>query len=623
MHTIPDGLLSRAASDPDRLALLNVEGDSLSHFALCSRVAGIALHLRSLEIRPADAVAVVMPPGPAMAIAFLAVSSVAACAPLNPAYRRSDFEFYLSDLRPAAILVPEGFASPCIEVATELEIPVVQVQVSREGWIEGRSAQTSEDHAAVLREVINPHDTALLLHTSGTTSRPKIVPLSHENVCTSALQIARTLRLTPDDRCLDVMPLFHIHGIMAGLLAPLTTGGSTVCVPGFQAGSFLDWVDRTSPTWYTAVPTIHQSILEEGKASPERASSVQLRLIRSSSAALAPSLLQAMENLWNAPVIEAYGMTEASHQMTSNPLPPEQRKPGSVGRAAGPDVAVLDEDWKPLPAGERGEVAIQGRSVTAGYRANPEANEKSFREGWFRTGDEGYFDEDGYLFLTGRLKEMINRGGESIAPREIDEALLRHPSVSQAVAFAVPHETLGEDIAAAIVLKPGYSATEHELRHFAASSITDFKVPSRIVFVDSIPKGPTGKLQRIGLHERLGSLLEVRYAAPRTEEESWVVAAFEKVLGHDRVGRDDNFFSLGGDSLRGVRVMIEIAEVFGEDVPVATLFDFPTPALLGGELASRREEDGELVELAQALRGISEEDLNRLLSGDDRTDSNV
>lgn len=618
MRTIPDFLLSQAAANPARPALLTIGGDSLSYSALSARVAEIALHLRSLGIKPTDAVAVVMPPGPAMAISFLAVSSVAACAPLNPAYRRSDFEFYLSDLRPAAMLVPADFASPCTEVAAELAIPVVRLLLSPEGWIEVLGARNPDAHAELLRGEISPQDTALLLHTSGTTSRPKIVPLSHENVCKSALQIATTLRLTPDDRCLDVMPLFHIHGLMAGLLAPLASGGSTVCVPGFQAGSFLEWAARTSPTWYTAVPTIHQSILEEAKASPERAGTVRLRFLRSSSAALAPSLLQAMEHQWNAPVVEAYGMTEASHQMTSNPLPPETRKPGSVGRPAGPEVAVLDEDWKSLPAGQRGEVAIQGRSVTAGYRANPEANELSFRDNWFRTGDEGYFDEDGYLFLTGRLKEMINRGGESIAPREIDEALLRHQAVSQAVAFAVPHETLGEDIAAAVVLKPGSSASEHELRHFAASSIADFKVPSRIVFVDAIPKGPTGKLQRIGLHERLGSLLEVRYAAPQTEEESWVVAAFEKVLGHDRVGRDDNFFSLGGDSLRGVRVMIAIAEVLGEDVPVAALFDFPTPALLGGELVRRRQEDGELAELAQALDGISEEDLNRLLSESDR-----
>jgi acyl-CoA synthetase (AMP-forming)/AMP-acid ligase II len=230
---------------------------------------------------------------------------------------------------------------------------------------------------------------------------------------------------------------------------------------------------------------------------------VQLRLVRSSSAALAPQVMARLEAVFRAPVIEAYGMTEAAHQMASNPLPPRQRKPGSVGVAAGPEVAIMDPAGRLLAAGETGEVVIRGDNVTSGYLANPQANAAAFSEGWLRTGDQGWMDEDGYLRLTGRLKEIINRGGEKISPREVDEALLDHPAVAQVVTFALPDEKLGEEVAAAIVLRDGAAATEAEIRDFARARLAAFKVPRRVVFVPEIPKGPTGKMQRIGLAEKL------------------------------------------------------------------------------------------------------------------------
>jgi acyl-CoA synthetase (AMP-forming)/AMP-acid ligase II len=345
---------------------------------------------------------------------------------------------------------------------------------------------------------------ALVLHTSGSTSRPKIVPLLQRNVTASARNIRTALQLTPDDVCLNIMPLFHIHGLMAAVLSSLDAGAQVHCSPGFNALRFFNWLDEVRPTWYTAVPTMHQAILTRASRHAEELGRARLRLIRSSSASLAPQVMAELERTFGCPVIEAYGMTEAAHQMTSNPLPPRERKAGSVGVPAGPEVAIMDEEAKILPRGQTGEIVIRGANVTPGYEANPEANENAFIDDWFRTGDQGVIDRDGYLRLTGRLKELINRGGEKIAPIEIDVVLMDHPAVQQCVAFAMPHHSLGEDIAAAVVLREGHTCTDRELRDFAARRLEHWKVPRKFVFVREIPKGRTGKLQRIGLAAKLG-----------------------------------------------------------------------------------------------------------------------
>jgi len=347
-----------------------------------------------------------------------------------------------------------------------------------------------------------------VLHTSGTTSRPKIVPLSQRNVCASGRNVAATLRFSSADRGLGIMPLFHIHGLIAGIIAPLSAGGSVFCTPGFNALRFFTWMEEAKPNWYTAVPTMHQAILDRAATREDLIRSIPLRFIRSSSASLPPIVLEKLEATFGAPVIEAYGMTEAAHQMTSNMLPPDKRKTGSVGAAAGPEVAIMGSERRLLDAGETGEIVIRGANVTAGYESNPEANVSAFTDGWFRTGDQGVMDADGFLTITGRLKEIINRGGEKISPREVDEVLLAHEAISQAVAFAMPHPKLGEEVGAAVVLHAGASASEQEIREFVRSRLVDFKVPRRIAILDEIPKGPTGKIQRIGLAEKLGLLME-------------------------------------------------------------------------------------------------------------------
>lgn len=453
-----------------------------------------------------DRVAMVLPNGPEMAAAFVAVAAGATTAPLNPAYREEEFDFYLTDLNAKALLVMGGFDTPALKVALARGIPIIDVVVDNHTpagtfTLQPRQPMSGQTQAPGMAA---KDDIALVLHTSGTTSRPKIVPLSQTNICASAKHIGSTLFLGPGDLCLNIMPLFHIHGLIAAVLSSLAAGGSVTCTPGFNALKFFGWLEEIKPTWYTAVPTMHQAILARGERNRDAAQQSRLRFIRSSSSSLPPQVMTAVEELFDAPVIESYGMTEAAHQMASNPLPPAARKPGKVGIAAGPEVGIMDESGKLLPQGEIGEVVIRGPNVTKGYENNPSANATAFINGWFRTGDQGMLDEEGYLQLTGRLKELINRGGEKISPLEVDTVLMDHPAVQQVITFAVPHDKLGEEVGAAIVLHEGQEASERDIRDFAAARLADFKVPRKVVFLKEIPKGATGKLQRIGLAEKLG-----------------------------------------------------------------------------------------------------------------------
>ncbi len=477
-----------------------LDGPGLARLA-----ASVADTLGERGIGPGARVAIVLPNGPEMAAAFLTVAAVCCAAPLNPAYKADEFEFYLSDLKPAAIILAEGGSQAAAEVAGRLGVPILNL-VTAEGEAAGMFRLEGSAPASGARpaRAAGPDDPALVLHTSGTTARPKIVPLTNANIVASARHIARSLALTPDDVCLNVMPLFHIHGLIAAVSASLSAGAAVCCTPGFNAFKFAELLGDIKPTWYTAVPTMHQAILMRMRGHADQARAAKLRFIRSSSASLPPQVMAELEDVFGAPVIEAYGMTEAAHQMASNPLPPRARKPGAVGLAAGPEIAIMDDDNAILAQGEVGEVVIRGPNVTLGYDSNPAANAKAFTDGWFRTGDQGRLDEEGYLFLTGRLKEQINRGGEKISPLEVDVVLLDHPAVAQACTFGIPHDKLGEEVGVVIVLRPEMTATEAEIRDFAAQRLAAYKVPRRVLVMDDIPKGATGKIQRIGLAAKLG-----------------------------------------------------------------------------------------------------------------------
>jgi acyl-CoA synthetase (AMP-forming)/AMP-acid ligase II len=499
--TLPESLAAGAAAAP---ALSAPGRTDLSHEGLRRLIGDTMARLNQLGIGRGDGVAIVLPNGPEMAASFLAVAATAATAPLNPAYREEELNFYLSDIGAKAILVGREEAGPAVTTAEKLGIAVLRLAIA-EGEPSGTfTIEGNPVGPAVDAGFAGPDDVALYLHTSGTTSRPKLVPLSHRNIAASARNIGETLALAADDCCLNIMPLFHIHGLIAAVLSSVASGGSVVCTPGFDALRFFRWLDEAKPTWYTAVPTMHQAILARASRNRETVAASKLRFIRSSSASLPPRVMLELEELFSCPVIESYGMTEAAHQMASNPLPPAPRKPGSVGIAAGPDVAVMAPDGRLLAADQEGEIVIRGENVTAGYVNNAQANNSAFEHGWFHTGDQGTLDEDGYLRVTGRLKEIINRGGEKISPREVDEVLMDHPAIAQVVTFAVPHDKLGEEVGAAIVLRDGADAAEKDIRAFAAERLADFKVPRRIVILDEIPKGATGKLQRIGLAQKLG-----------------------------------------------------------------------------------------------------------------------
>ena len=502
MSDLDDGRagISRGADDAPAIGAPGRR--AMSHGELRRHVDGVVAHLNALGIGAGDNVAIVLPNGPEMASAFLSIACAAATAPLNPAYREAEFDFYLGDLNARALVVLAGEGGPARDVAGRRGVPVIEL-IPDETGPAGAFRLEGETIGGTARRR-GADEIALLLHTSGTTSRPKMVPLRHRNIAASASHIAATLGLEPGDRCLSIMPLFHVHGLVAAVLASLAAGASVWCCPGFNTLRVHAWMAEVRPTWYTAAPAMHQAILVRAERNRDVLEALDLRLIRSSSSALPPQVMEALEETFGCPVIESYGMTEAAHQMTSNPLPPRTRLPGSVGMAAGPEVGVMDETGAILRPGQVGEVVIRGPNVTSGYLENPEADAAAFHDGWFRTGDQGVLDAEGYLTITGRLKEIINRGGEKVSPREVDEVLLDHPDIDDAATFAMPHDKLGEEVAAAIVARDGAEIDVGEVRAFVRERLADFKVPRQVVVVAEIPKGATGKFQRIGLAEKLG-----------------------------------------------------------------------------------------------------------------------
>ncbi len=460
----------------------------------------ISRQLAATNVKNNDRAAIVLPNGPLMASSFLSISSYMSAAPLNPLYKQEEFEFYLDDLKPKFLLVEPNSKSLAVIAAKNLNIPVFEMKIS-----DNQSLGTFElfDKETDYKKP-NDYDEALVLHTSGTTSRPKIVPLSNLNIFTSAVNISKSLKLTADDHCLNIMPLFHIHGLIAVLSASAKVGASVCASNGFNALKFLDLAETQNITWYSGVPTMHQAILLRAQKNSDKAKKLNLRFIRSSSASLPPAIFEQLNDIFQTPVIEAYGMTEATHQIASNPLPPAIQKPGLVGMPAGPEICIMNDKNEKLSQGEIGEICIKGNNVTNGYENNPEANKQSFVNDWFRTGDEGFFDEDGYLKISGRLKEIINKGGEKISPLEVDNILMDFPPIDQALCFGYKDKMLGEDIAVAIKLKENKSCTEDDIKSYANEKLAKFKIPKKIFIVEDIPKGATGKLQRIGLAKKFG-----------------------------------------------------------------------------------------------------------------------
>ncbi|WP_394843675.1 acyl--CoA ligase [Pendulispora brunnea] len=483
------------AGEDNHPALVAPGKPPVTYGQLRENVVKLAAQLNQFGFGRGDRIAIAMINGPELITTFFGAAMAGTSAPLNPKYKQEEFAFYYEDTAAKVLITsPEGIPAAVAAALPTMTLLTVSADSKGRCSFERTGGAT---YAPKPVELSLKDDVAMILHTSGTTSRPKRVPLRHRNLFASAGNIRGTYNLTPADTTLCVMPLFHIHGIVGSMLSTLSSGGTVVCPAGFNAMEFLSLYETFSPTWYSAVPTMHQMVLARISKHADVVRKKPLRFIRSSSAPMPGVVRERLEELFQAPQLDSYGMTEASHQMSSNPLPPRVRKGGTVGVGHGVDVAIMDEVGNLLKPGQIGEVVVRGPNVVDGYENNPEANAAAFTNGWFRTGDQGVQDEEGYLSLTGRIKELINRGGEKVSPLEIDDVLLRHPAVAEALAFAVPHKMLGEEIHAAVVLKGECESAE--LRAHCAAALAEYKIPKKFHVLTEIPRGATGKLQRINM----------------------------------------------------------------------------------------------------------------------------
>lgn len=588
---VRDLLADHAETAPERYAILAPARRPMTYGALWTQANEVVFGLRNVGVRRTDRVAIVLPDGPEAAVAAITVAAGAVCVPLNPGFTCDEYQRYFDELQLAALLTHADLNSASRRAAQIQGVPVIDVSIRpNEGAgafsVAGRAPQLLFDD-----EFASSADDAFILMTSGSTSRPKTVPLTHASVCLSADNVGAALELEARDRLLSVLPLFHGHGLISGLLAALAAGSSTVCPPGFDATAFFGWLTEFRPTWYTAVPAIHRALLAAADPYRQAAQQSSLRLVRSASTSLSSEVLDGLEALFGVPVIDTYGMTEASTQIAANPL--QRPKRGSVGRPAGPKIAILDKAGRRLPSGKRGEIALRGPTITRGYDNDAAATASAFQDGWFRTGDLGYLDADRYLFIVGRIKEIIHKGGQKVAPAEVEGALLSHPAVIDAAVFPVPHERLGADVAAAIVLRQDAKVSVQSLRDFARGRLAGFKVPGLIVIVPEIPKGPGGKIKRNELAAGFSKIRPIqddgKGVAPSSELERQLAGIWKDILDIDRISVDQDVFALGVDSLAMTQLILRVEECFGIMLSFEDIFDSSTVAALALRLESSKE----------------------------------
>ena len=547
----------------------------------------VAALLNSQGIGRGDRVALVLPNGPEMLTAFLAVACGASAAPLNPGYSAGEFDWVLRNLKVRAVIVSAAAASPVRQIAEQRGIPVFELSFDAKDPAGIFALQQRLPFARSARSpaVVCSDDIALVLCTSGTTSSPKIVPSTQSAIIAGAKLTADALQLAASDQYLCVMPMYHAHALITSLSA-LSAGGAVIAAPPFDAEAFFSWLAEFRPTWYSSAPTIHQAILARAGEHQAIVAQNALRFIRSSAAPLPPSVAAELEAVFRAPVIEGYGMTETCLYASSNPLPPLPRKIGSVGIAVGSEVAILDEEGSFLPAGRPGEIALRGANVITAYEDDPRANAEAFCHGWLRTGDRGYLDGDGYLYITGRLNETINRGGEKISPAEVEEVLTQHPDVAAAVVFPVPHPTWGEEVAAAVVLRQDSGSNVLDVRRYVAARLVGVKVPGQLLIVETIPASSTGKIQRSTLAQFYSDRLLEEFVAPRNLIESCLAEIWQDVLGIPSISINDNFFGLGGDSIKAIQAINRIRQRLQANVSIHAFFVTPTIAALAQELGA-------------------------------------
>ena len=569
-ETIPNLLAAQAERYAGACALLEVPSAAqLNYSELYQRVRSISSQLGAFGLGRRSRVAIVLPNGLNMSVMLLAVTSTAIAAPLNPSYRDAEFQSYFNDIRADCVVVADGHWSPARAIARKNNIPTIELAPDGVSLIAppdiartlGRGAAVAPTNDDVGPE---PDDLALILLTSGSTGRSKRVPLTHRNLCVSVADVCHALQLGDRDVCLSMWEQFHIGGVTDLLLVPLASGGRIICTSGFDAERFFQILEAQSPTWFQGVPTTLHEIVAVAEKTGRNCAETSLRFIRATAAALSPQLMDRIERLFQVPVVQTFGMTEAAPLITTNPLPPGIRKAGSTGPSCGPLISVRDHDGRELGPYETGEILVKGENIVTEYEGNKEATAQSFSDGWFRTGDTGYLDSDGYLFLKGRIKEQINRGGEKIIPQEIDDVLAAHPEIAQAASFSVKHPPLGEDVGVAVVLRQDSTLDAGAIRRFVASQLSDFKVPKTIIFLASLPRSTIGKVKRDTLAALAESESEaVDYSPPETKLQDILANVWAKELDKGRVGIDDDFFGLGGDSLSSVRLLVAIEALLG------------------------------------------------------------
>jgi acyl-CoA synthetase (AMP-forming)/AMP-acid ligase II/thioesterase domain-containing protein/acyl carrier protein len=578
---------------PDRPAILTETMGSMSYQSLVSHIAKTRDTFRNAGIGSAGRIGIALPSGAEAAIATIATAAHATCVLFHPDAPRDDIVRELDRLPLDAMILPESKTSAAWDVLQDSRTALFAVHPGEDSFDRfgvrcvrpGRSAAASIDDPEAGAE-------ALVLRTSATTGLPKLVPVTHANMMEQARKMSRWIGVSATDRAACILPTYYAQGCQTGVLIPLLLGGSVVIPDAGRFDRRGDWLEYLAPTWFSAGPTFLLGLLDALERRGDKAPSHALRFVLSSSAHLPQPVREKVETTLGVPVLEFYGMTEGG-MMAANPPPPMRRKPGTAGRAPAAELIVRNAEENDANPGEPGAIFIRGPSVMPGYITDGGPLRTGLQEGWLPTGDIGSIDEDGFLTIHGRLEEFINRGGEKISPLEVEAAMLKHPDVREAAAFALPHPRLGENVAMAVVLKQGASATASDLRRHIRPLLPSFKLPQRIEIVDTLPKGNTGKVLRRALREAVESR-ERRRAEPESPLEIQIAEIWKRILKTDKIGIDDDFFEAGGDSLIAEQMLLEVEAVVGYPFPVSTLSDASTIRALAQLALSH---SGEKVEL--------------------------
>lgn len=573
-RAIPAFIRDHARERPHAPAILSSGGEVLTYEMLQRQIEAIAASLADAGITAGTRVAIVMPDGPELAVAIVAVACAATAVPLNPSLTAAEFEGLFVAQKLEALILADWAESAAEAVATRRGM-CIMAAARKPGGLQ-ITQRTPPLATPAKARAVTPDDTAFILRTSGTTARPKLVPITHRNLVAMAERMQKWFALVPTDRVLCILPLYYAQGLKMSLFVPLILGSSLACPSRSVQPDVLAWLDELQATWVTAGPTLLRSLLERARAIGKGNLRHHLRVLISASAPIPDGVRDALADSFGVPVLNSFGLSEAG-LVAANEFAPERRKLGTVGRPWPGELAILTAEQGLAGPDTLGEIVLRGPGVTPGYIDDPEMNRAAFVDGWFHTGDLGRIDADGFLTIVGRIKEMINRGGEKIAPAEIDQALLRHPAVSEATSFAVPHPRLGEDIAAAVMLRPGQTVTPLELRRFLKPLLVPFKIPRRIHILTTIPKGDTGKVRRQDLPALIPAPAKTGPSFRPSSLESEIAEIWRRLLGCTEIDRDDEFFELGGDSLLATQMILEVERLTGKQLPEDVLFEAATP----------------------------------------------